>query len=642
MKIKFFSKIEMALLVVIIIFAAAFTNAYALNPVTPTPISPGNNETVSVQTPPTFVWSTFIDPDGDTQRGYHLRVRCDDCDPDKDITVYDTGFIADTSANSHTYSVGAYSGGEDPVTLHPLKSLPLASGRRYHWHVRYMDSAGEWSDYSAESPRQFFIAFGFAPFPEDTISFWHLDETSGPEYVDAFDGNNGTGNTAPTADFDGLVNGTQEFNDVNTGIDVPADQSFDWLGTDSFSIEFWVKTKGAGALGSNQVIIGRDDVSTMLHWWVGLNEADGMPSFVLKDSGGNGPGLLGVGTISLADGNWHHVVAVRDLGTGDNILYVDGNVQGRTYYDYPYTAWFGSNDAALNIGWLNLSHGYHFKGLIDEVAIYDRALTPTEIEDHYIAGVAGESIESLRPRPVAHAGADQPNVKETTVVSLNGTASQAGYAESSIVYYLWVQFGGTPVTLSGATTATATFTAPDVSVAGETLSFRLTVTADDGQSNTDSVDIAVVNIVAPVANAGFDQSVTEGDPVTLDGSGSSDADGTIATYLWEQVTGTPVTFPGASTTPTVTFTAPQVGPAGETLTFQLTVTDDDGLLSSGTVSVTVNNNPRAPTADAGVDQNVAEGNPVTLDGSGSSDADGTIDIYLWDQLTGTPVTLPGA
>ena len=62
-------------------------------------------ETIATLTP-TFLWSEFKYCDGSTQTGYHLRVRCEDCDPNGDITVYNTGFIADTSGNNHTYTVG--------------------------------------------------------------------------------------------------------------------------------------------------------------------------------------------------------------------------------------------------------------------------------------------------------------------------------------------------------------------------------------------------------------------------------------------------------------------------------------------------------------------------------------------------------
>ena len=100
--------------------------------------------------------------------------------------------------------------------------------------------------------------------------------------------------------------------------------------------------------------------------------------------------------------------------------------------------------------------------------------------------------------------------------------------------------------------------------------------------------------ILPQADAGNPQTMKERDRVSLDGSNSSDPDGTIASYLWEQLPGgTPVQLSGAPTD-TATFTAPDVAVAGETLTFKLTVTDNDGLTSTDTVKVEVSLKDKCP------------------------------------------------
>lgn len=91
--------------------------------------------------------------------------------------------------------------------------------------------------------------------------------------------------------------------------------------------------------------------------------------------------------------------------------------------------------------------------------------------------------------------------------------------------------------------------------------------------------------VAPIANAGADQIVIVNSAVTLDGSGSLDQDGTVASYEWVQLSGTSVTLSSTSTA-SVTFTAPA---APATLSFQLTVTDDKDATDKDTVAVTVAN-----------------------------------------------------
>jgi hypothetical protein len=84
--------------------------------------------------------------------------------------------------------------------------------------------------------------------------------------------------------------------------------------------------------------------------------------------------------------------------------------------------------------------------------------------------------------------------------------------------------------------------------------------------------------------------------VTLDGSGSSDVDDGIDTYLWKQTGGTSVTLSStAATQPT--FTAPNVGVSGDTLTFELTVTDMGKLKTTDTCVVNVAPVVPDPTPD---------------------------------------------
>jgi uncharacterized cupin superfamily protein len=148
--------------------------------------------------------------------------------------------------------------------------------------------------------------------------------------------------------------------------------------------------------------------------------------------------------------------------------------------------------------------------------------------------------------------------------------------------------------------------------------------------------------IPPTADAGEDQIVAAGDQVTLDASGSSDPDDGIRNYQWQQTSGTGVTILDASTE-TPTFTAPAVSNNQATLIFQLMVEDQTGAVDTDTVTITVQaSGNRAPTADAGEDQTVTEGDLVTLDGSASSDPDGNIQNYHWLQTAGENVTISNA
>ena len=245
------------------------------------------------------------------------------------------------------------------------------------------------------------------------------------------------------------------------------------------------------------------------------------------------------------------------------------------------------------------------------------------------------TIEADNDAPSANAGTDR-TVNEGDPVSLSGSGSDP---ESQSLTYSWAQTGGSPnVTLTGATTQTPSFTAPNVT-ANVTLTFTLTV--NDGTSNgTDTVDITITaDNDAPTANAGMNQTVDEGDTVSLSGSGSDPESGAL-TYSWTQTGGSPnVTLTGA-TTQTPSFTAPNVT-ANVTLTFTLTVNDGNSN-GTDTVDITIRADNDAPTADAGTDQTVDEGDAVSLSGSGSDPESGAL-TYLWAQTGGSPnVTLTGA
>lgn len=226
----------------------------------------------------------------------------------------------------------------------------------------------------------------YAACPDGITNYWKLDETSGTTYEDFINGNDGEDAATGPDPANGTVNGAQEF-DGTMGINVPPAHSFGWYSDESFSIEYWVKIDSLP--GSTEVVVGRDDSSTNLHWWSGI-ESDGRVSFVLRDINGNGAAadLLNASD-PLALDEWHHVVAVRDGDNDLNILYVDGVETDRSGV-FNYTAGFGSTSANLNIGWLNFMGFFTFDGVIDEVALYERALSPTEIQQHHTNGLLGQ------------------------------------------------------------------------------------------------------------------------------------------------------------------------------------------------------------------------------------------------------------
>jgi len=118
-----------------------------------------------------------------------------------------------------------------------------------------------------------------------------------------------------------------------------------------------------------------------------------------------------------------------------------------------------------------------------------------------------------------------------------------------------------------------------------------TVTYTNSFSCSASASVAVTVNALPTVGAGADQTVCAGTPVTLSGSGAD-------TYVWNNSVVNGTAFTPAATT-----------------TYTVTGTDLNGCTNTDDVTVTVN---PLPTVNAGADQTVCAGTPVTLTGTGTA------------------------
>lgn len=130
---------------------------------------------------------------------------------------------------------------------------------------------------------------------------------------------------------------------------------------------------------------------------------------------------------------------------------------------------------------------------------------------------------------------------------------------------------------------------------------------------------------APVAEAGLDQTVLVGDPVTLDGSGSTDLDGDTLHFQWDWFS-KPADSVAELLNPTTINPSFQVDQPGEYLA-RLVV--NDGQVDSAADTVWIVTGNSRPVANAGTPQTVTVGSTVVLDGSGSRDVDRDTLTFHW-------------
>lgn len=432
----------------------------------------------------------------------------------------------------------------------------------------------------------------------------------------------------------------QSANEGTTGVTLDGSLSSDTDGT--ITTYVWVQT-----VGPTVTLTGANTVNaTFTAPQVGADTILTFELTVTDDLGGTATDLVDVTVVTL-DANQ---VPTANAGTdqsadeGATNVTLDGSLSSDFDGNIASYAWVQTVGPAATLADASTASPTFTAPQITVDTILTFELTVTDNLGATATDLVNVTVIEVNDLPVASAGVDMTVNEGTAGVTLDGSLSSD--TDGSIVSYAWLQTAGPTVTLSGATTALASFSAPQVGV-DTVLTFQLTVTDDFGATASDVVDVTVITLDAnqiPTANAGADQTVDEGTtPVTLDGSLSSDFDGNIVSFAWIQTAGPSVSL-ASNNTAVTTFTAPQVG-ANTVLTFQLTVTDNLGATGTVLVNVTVNtldaNQP--PTATPGADQFVDEGTTVvTLDGSASSDFDGSIASYSWVQTAGPTVALAGA
>jgi len=266
----------------------------------------------------------------------------------------------------------------------------------------------------------------------------------------------------------------------------------------------------------------------------------------------------------------------------------------------------------------------------DVEGIYTATLTVNDGQDNSAPDSASitAQIVVVNTPPVANAGPDQI-VTVGDTVPLNGSGSSD--PDSDALTFSWsltTAPAGSAAALSDPLAASPSFVADLEGI------YIAQLIVNDGEfdSPADTVMITSQTVVintAPVASAGPDQNVSVGDVVVLDGSGSTDAEGDILTFSWS-LTSVPQGS-GATLSDATAVSATFVADLAGDYIAQLIVNDGEFDSTADPVVITAQvvaaNTP--PVADAGLNQSLLVGETATLDGSGSSDADGDLLTFSW-------------
>ncbi|MBW8036619.1 MAG: DUF1565 domain-containing protein, partial [Planctomycetes bacterium] len=213
------------------------------------------------------------------------------------------------------------------------------------------------------------------------VSHWKLDETSGPTASDSSgNGYDGTLENGPEWDYDGgqiegalLFDGSNDYVDIGTNV----------ITTTEFTVSGWAERYGPGG-GDNadNLIFQQRDMGLSSTISLYADKSSYVTAVIRSDEGGTAEQSI---TYPMMDyDEWHYYTMTVDAN--NFILYIDGKEVARTSNNQ--TGDYDTSIDYVQIGRSSYSTSYHgyFNGSIDDVRIYDRALTDNEVYKLYALG----------------------------------------------------------------------------------------------------------------------------------------------------------------------------------------------------------------------------------------------------------------
>jgi PKD repeat protein len=316
------------------------------------------------------------------------------------------------------------------------------------------------------------------------VSWWPADGNTD----DIMDGNHGTLLNGATYDS-GMVGQAFSFDPVNDCVSIPDSDNLKI--TKSLSIDAWlyIKSYPPAAQAHGLVIFRGDDRGAMDPYYIAIQPYGSIRFHVESTSARTNL------ETPIEKNKWVFVAATLDDATGKMRIYIDGALAAeQTTSIRPFKDLHPSYSPGIGIGnhAPSSKHNMPYHGLIDEMEVFNRVLNPLEIKLMYEAGSAGKYDLSYKAPIISYEwdfeGDGTYDYIETTSYAPDGS------------------FDGI---------TTHVYMVPGIYNA------LLRVTDETGATDTDTCDVIVLSSYEPpVADAGPDHVVNEGDVVQFNGSGS--------------------------------------------------------------------------------------------------------------------------
>ncbi len=223
------------------------------------------------------------------------------------------------------------------------------------------------------------------PPPSGLVSWWRAENSA----VDAVGTNNGALQNG-AAFAAGQVGLAFSLDGIDDFVTIPHHTNLNPAGP--FSVDAWIKANPVQLSPDQQFLI----VDKSHGWsdgtgWALQGNPNGTVAFFFGKGGASGDpaNFPGVSTlVSVLDNQWHHLAGVFAGSRFE--IYLDGALNNTNAFGG--TPVNNTRDASLGRSWGGGAPTRHFRGLIDEVSFYNRALTTNEIAALFTAGSAGKCL----------------------------------------------------------------------------------------------------------------------------------------------------------------------------------------------------------------------------------------------------------
>ncbi|PYK96823.1 MAG: hypothetical protein DME19_18415, partial [Verrucomicrobia bacterium] len=285
--------------------------------------------------------------------------------------------ILGTPPYSFTLASGALPPGMTLAANGTVSGTPTAAGA-YTFGVQVTDSAG------MSSQRAYTIGVSCVAPPSGLISWW----TGDGDAYDLTGANHGTplGGVAFTP---GIVGQAFSFDGASSYVRVPDSDS---LRVGSVTIEGWFNFSDAGGLRSLAAkALGTGTADSYAVWY-----ENGVLHGAVSGNGGLGP-VLSYGWSPVLHA-WYHIAYAFDQIGQFQALYVNGTLVASSQVSIQIA--YDQHALLIGVESDNETLSYWFAGQIDEVSLYNRALSAAEIQSIFNAGSAGKCEPSLASAPL--------------------------------------------------------------------------------------------------------------------------------------------------------------------------------------------------------------------------------------------------